>query len=242
MSDYRCHSRVSFYVVYKGFNKPEFICSFLDPQRAQDWVSGETYRYKRVSAPILGYMAKIDGIEYQISKSREGDMAEAIKDSIKLHEAFYEDEYKIGKTKGKEHAKKAKGGWYVLRGASHTGRKLVSTDQYRFKDDKTMQYARTKHLDQIIRTIVLAGTFDDRKLDGMTLDIPSGKTIKLPDLEDDVRQPDFYEDIEGSRSRSGRTPHSYWSEVVMARAKTAEWENNARQKVTDLVKKVLADE
>ena len=194
------------------------------------------YRNKRW--PVVGYIAKIDGIEYQISKTREGDMAEAIKDSIKLHEAFYEDEYKTGKIKSDKAEKKAKGGWYVLRGAAHTGGKLISTGRYRFKNNKTMQYARSKRFDQIINAIVWAGTYDDRKLDGMTLTIPGGKIIQLPDLEDIVRLPNFYEEQKEEKFNA----ETYWSNLVMARDNEAEWENDTRQEVANILNKVLADE
>jgi len=239
LSDYRCHSRVSFYVVYKGRDKPQFISNFLDPERAQDWVSGRNNHYYRDKRwPVAGYIAKIDGIEYQISKTREGDMAEAIKDSIKLHEAFYEDEYKTGKIKSDEAVKKAKGGWYVLRGAAHTGGKLVSTGRYRFKNDKTMQYAKSKHFDQIINAIIWAGTYDDRKLDGMTLTVPGGKIVQLPDLDDIVRQPNFYEELK-EEEFSGET---YWSILVTARENEVKWKDDTRKELTDIMNTVLADE
>ena len=83
--DERSHSRISFYAVFRDWGKPIYISTFLKLRRADDWIEGYQY-YER----IVGFIAKIDGIEYHINKN--GD----IRDALKLHEAFYEKEYLTG--------------------------------------------------------------------------------------------------------------------------------------------------
>ena len=62
--DERSHSRISFYAVFRDWGKPIYISTFLKLRRADDWIEGYQY-YER----IVGFIAKIDGIEYHINKN-----------------------------------------------------------------------------------------------------------------------------------------------------------------------------
>lgn len=133
------------------------------------------------SRDIIGFMAKIDGIEYQINK--DGD----VRDALKLHEAFYENEYLAGKAREEELVEKRKIGWYQLRGLGY---------QFNHKTDKTHLYTRAKSLDVIAECVVLVGRnkWDRRQLIGLELHTPEGKKIKLPTFKK-VREPDFYKQL-----------------------------------------------
>jgi len=226
--DERSHSRISFYTVFRDWNEPIYISTFLKLRRADDWIEGYQYNER-----IIGFIAKIDGIEYHINK--DGD----IRDALKLHEAFYEKEYLTGEKREKKAEKKRKIGWYQLRGKGY---------YYNTCDkDVTRSYTRAKSLDVIAGCIVDIGIFswDNKFLTGLVLRTPDGKDIELPNFKK-VRQPDFYEVLSLTRrwlysdSHYTNPERAHNAQLVLEREK--QWRNQRIKNVRKVIDRSLKDD